>query len=69
MGGGVAMQFVIDHARMVNQLVLVAPVSPYGFGGSVDEKGTPHMPLGLGSGGGTANPALIVAGKVKTDWF
>ena len=64
MGGDIAMQFVIDHAKMVQKLVLVAPGSPYGFGGTIDEKGTPHMPLGLGSGGGTANPLLVFSGKM-----
>ena len=60
MGGDIAMQFVIDHGKMVDKLVLVAPGSPYGFGGTMDEKGTPYMPLGLGSGGGTANLALLL---------
>ena len=58
MGGDIAMQFVIDHASMVRKLVLTAPGSPYGFGGTKDEKGTPHNPIGLGSGGGTVNPAF-----------
>ena len=60
MGGDIAMQFVIDHSKMVEKLVLVAPGSPYGFGGTMDEKGTPYMPLGLGSGGGIANPAMLL---------
>ena len=64
MGGGIAMQFVVDHVDMVEKLVLVAPVSPYGFGGSMDERGRPHYPLGLGSGGGTANPGLVFAGQI-----
>ncbi len=64
MGGDIAMQFVIDHGDMVKKLVLVAPGSPYGFGGTIDEKGTPHNPIGLGSGGGTANPGLILAGQI-----
>ena len=64
MGGDIAMQFVIDHGDMVKKLVLVAPGSPYGFGGSKDEKGTPYYPLGLGSGGGTANPGLVLVGHV-----
>lgn len=64
MGGDVAMQFVVDHREMVEKLVLVAPGSPYGFGGTIDEKGTPLMPIGLGSGGGTANPGIIVSGRM-----
>ena len=62
MGGDVAMQFVVDHGEMVKQLVLVAPGSPYGFGGTIDERGTQQIPLGLGSGAGTANPLLTFPG-------
>lgn len=64
MGGDIAMQFVIDHPKMVKKLVLVAPGSPYGFGGTMDEKGTPQLPLGLGSGGGSANPLLTFSGAI-----
>ncbi|MGI8531649.1 MAG: alpha/beta fold hydrolase [Geodermatophilaceae bacterium] len=32
MGGGVAMQYLLDHPDRVATLSLVAPVSPYGFG-------------------------------------
>lgn len=61
MGGNVAMQYTIDHGDQVDKLILVCPGSPYGFGGTKDEKGTPYSPIGLGSGGGTANPSLIAA--------
>jgi hypothetical protein len=33
MGGGVAMQLLLDHPEVVATLTLIAPVSPYGFGG------------------------------------
>ena len=62
MGGDIAMQFTIDHGDMVEKLILVAPGPPYGFGGSRDEKGRVHQPVGLGSGGGTANPLLLMVG-------
>ncbi|MBQ9059474.1 MAG: alpha/beta hydrolase [Atopobiaceae bacterium] len=61
MGGNVAMQFAIDHPDMVERLLFLAPGSPYGFGGSYDEQGTPYAPLGLGSGAGAANPGLLLA--------
>lgn len=64
MGGDIAMQFATDHPKMVKKLVLVAPGSPYGFGGTKDEKGTPYSPIGLGSGGGTANPLLTLSGQL-----
>ena len=69
MGGDVAMQFVTDHPGMAEKLVLVAPGSPYGFGGTKDEEGTPHTPLGLGSGAGTANPMLTFTGMIGDTQF
>ncbi|KGN38842.1 alpha/beta hydrolase [Knoellia subterranea] len=59
MGCGVAMQFAIDHADRVAGLVLTAPVSPYGFGGTKDLEGTPTTPDFAGTGGGTANPDFV----------
>ncbi len=61
MGGNIAMQYAIDHAERVERLVLLAPGSPYGFGGTYGAEGTPFSPLGLGSGAGTANPGLVLA--------
>lgn len=55
-GGGVAMQYAMDHAAQVASLVLQAPVSPYGFGGTRDAAGTPTYADFAASGGGTANP-------------
>jgi pimeloyl-ACP methyl ester carboxylesterase len=58
-GGGVVMQYAIDHADKVASLTLLAPMSPYGFGGTKDEKGTPCFADFAGSGGGTANPDFV----------
>lgn len=58
-GGAVAMRYAIDHPRAVTSLVLVAPMSPYGFGGTSDERGTPCWPDFAGSGAGTANPDYV----------
>ena len=69
MGGDIAMQFVIDHEEMVDKLILVTPGSPYGFGGTIDEKGTPLDPVGLGSGGGISNPILIFPAKMGSRVF
>ena len=59
LGGGVAMQYAIDHPAQLASLTLVAPVSPYGFGGTKDAEGTPCFPDYAGSGGGTANPEFV----------
>ena len=59
MGGGVAMQYVIDHPEGVAGLTLVNPVSPYGFGGTAGEDGRLVRPDGAGSGAGTANPEFV----------
>jgi pimeloyl-ACP methyl ester carboxylesterase len=59
MGGGVAMQMTIDAPGRVAALVLEAPVSPFGFGGTRDERGTPNTPDYAGSGAGSANPDFV----------
>lgn len=53
-GAGVAMQYAIDHAARVASLTLIAPMSPFGFGGTKDAAGTPCTADFAGSGGGTA---------------
>jgi len=59
LGGNVVMQYAIDHPGDVASVVLVAPGSPYGFGGTKDTAGTPTWPDFAGSGGGTANPEFV----------
>lgn len=58
-GAGVVMQLSLDHPERVAGLVLEAPLSPYGFGGTRDVEGTPCWPDFAGSGGGTANPEFV----------
>ncbi len=59
LGGGVVMQLTIDHPENVEKLILQAPVSPYGFGGT-DLHGN-LLNGGAGTGGGSANPDFIKA--------
>jgi pimeloyl-ACP methyl ester carboxylesterase len=59
LGGGVAMRLLVDHPDRVAALLLAAPVSPYGFGGTRDVHGTPTTPDFAGTGGGTANPDFV----------
>lgn len=56
MGGGVAMQFALDHPTL--SLTLQAPVSPYGFGGTRRD-GSRLTEDDAGCGGGGANPDFI----------
>lgn len=58
-GAGIAMQYAIDHPARVASLTLIAPMSPFGFGGTRDEAGTPCTPDFAGSGGGTAAPEFV----------
>ena len=70
MGGGVAMQLLIDHPERIRALILEAPVSPYGFGGTRDLAGTLTTPDAAGTGGLSANPdfvRLLAAGDRGTD--
>ncbi|MFE9691390.1 alpha/beta hydrolase [Micromonospora sp. NPDC005806] len=70
LGGGVAMRLLTDHPDRVAGVLLEAPVSPYGFGGTRDLDGTPTTPDFAGTGGGTANPdfvARLAAGDRGTD--
>ncbi len=56
MGGGVVMQYALDHP--VLSLTLQAPVSPYGFGGTRRD-GSPLTPDDAGCGGGGGNPDFV----------
>lgn len=58
-GAGAIMQLAIDHPTRVRSLSLIAPVSPFGFGGSKDLKGTPNFSDFSGSGGGTVAKEFI----------
>jgi len=58
-GGGAILQFALDYPELVASLTLVAPVSPYGFGGTKGLAGTPCYDDCAGSGGGTVNPEFV----------
>jgi pimeloyl-ACP methyl ester carboxylesterase len=59
MGAAAVMQFALDYPELVASLTLVNPVSPYGFGGTKDEAGTPCYDDFAGSGGGAVNPDFV----------
>ena len=56
MGGGVLWRLLLDAPERLLSAALVAPVSPFGFGGSKDAAGTLCAADAAGSGGGVANP-------------
>ncbi len=57
-GGGIAMQYAVDHSETLTDLVLVSTMSPYGFGGTTRD-GTPCQPDYAGTGGGLANDEFV----------
>ena len=59
MGGGVLQQYLIDHPDDLASLTLMAPLSPYGFGGCRGDDGQPCTPDWAGTGGGTAAPDFV----------
>jgi pimeloyl-ACP methyl ester carboxylesterase len=59
LGGGVAMQYAIDHPEGVASLTLSCPIPPYGMGGTRDTTGTPCWPDYAGSGGGLVDPDFV----------
>ncbi|GAA1997724.1 alpha/beta hydrolase [Microbacterium pumilum] len=56
MGGGVVMQYALDHPTL--SLTLESPISPYGFGGTRRD-GSRLTDDDAGSGGGVANVELV----------
>jgi pimeloyl-ACP methyl ester carboxylesterase len=59
LGGGVVMQYAIDHPEEVASLTLSCPIPPYGMGGTKDIAGTPCWPDYAGSGGGLVNLEFV----------
>ena len=61
MGAGVVLQYLLDRPDQVASVVLVAPVSPYGFGGTTGQDGRRLSEDGAGSGAAAANPEFVAA--------
>jgi pimeloyl-ACP methyl ester carboxylesterase len=55
----VVWKFALMHPEKLTHLVLLSPMSPYGFGGTKGEGGEMYDANGWGSPGGFANPAFI----------
>lgn len=65
MGGGVVMQYAIDYPSEVASITLVNPLSPFGYSGTKDEKGTRNNEYYSGTGAGTVNVDFVQALKDK----
>ena len=59
LGGNVVWYLLARYPGRLRSAVLVAPGSPYGFGGTKDLEGTPCFPDYAGSGAGLVNPELV----------
>jgi pimeloyl-ACP methyl ester carboxylesterase len=59
MGGGVAMAHAIAHPDRVASVTLLAPLSPFGFGGTKGVEGSLCHDDGAGTGAGTVAPELV----------
>ena len=58
-GGGAIMRYALDRPDAVASLTLFDPVSPYGFGATSGDDGTPTSDDRAGSGAGLANPEFV----------
>jgi pimeloyl-ACP methyl ester carboxylesterase len=70
MGAGVVLQYLLDAPGKVASVALVAPIAPYGFGGTAGPEGRRLSDDGAGAGGGAANPdfvAALAAGDTSAD--
>ena len=70
LGGSVVWHVLMDMPERILSATLVAPGSPYGFGGTKDVDGTPCYDDFAGSGGGVVNPEfpkLMAAGDRSSD--
>ncbi len=59
MGSVVVWRLMADAPERLLSVTQVAPGSPFGFGGTKDEAGTPCWDDFAGSGGGLINPQLV----------
>ena len=59
MGGGVAMKMMLSRLEVLSSVTLVNTISPYGYGGSVGERGTPCHADGSPGGAGYVDAELV----------
>lgn len=59
LGGGIGWELLLKDFRRIKSLTFVNPASPFGFGGTKDDKGSLTFPDGAGSGAGVVNPDFV----------
>lgn len=59
LGGGIGWELLISDPNRIKSITMINPASPFGFGGSKDEKGTLTFEDGAGSGAGGINPDFV----------
>jgi pimeloyl-ACP methyl ester carboxylesterase len=59
MGGGLLWQYAVAYPDDLASMTMVAPVSPYGYGGTKGDDGTPCFDDFAASGGGGAAPEFV----------
>ena len=65
LGGGVVMKYTIEYGKKLDNLILINPVSPFGFGGTYDKDGKMFDERGLGCAGGFVNADFLNSLKSK----
>ena len=59
LGGAIVWRMMIDYPERFLTIVVINPGSPYGFGGTKDDVGTPCFTDYAGTGGGMGDPEVI----------
>ncbi|HET7398839.1 MAG TPA: alpha/beta fold hydrolase [Intrasporangium sp.] len=59
MGAGVLQQLMLEHPDDLASVTLLAPLSPYGFGGTRGDRGERVSADGAGTGGGGVSPEFV----------
>ncbi|MBB1509489.1 alpha/beta fold hydrolase [Tessaracoccus sp. MC1756] len=59
MGAGVLQQLMLEYRDDLASVTLIAPLSPYGYGGTKGTDGQPATADHAGAGAGGANPAFV----------
>lgn len=65
MGGGIVMQYAIDYPTEVASITLINPLSPFGYSGTKDERGSRNNEYYSGTGAGTVNTSFVQSLKDK----